>query len=488
MFFFKKRTPPPKITARDVDQDALSVIRRLQQAGYTAYLVGGGVRDLLLGRKPKDFDVVTDARPNQIKRLFRNAFIIGRRFKLVLIVFGKKQIETATFRRDPPPPDARGRRNADGALYQSSDNEFGTPEEDAFRRDFTVNALFWDSRDESIVDYTDGLRDLKNKTLRCIGDPEIRFREDPVRMLRAVRLSSRLGFTIHSDSVKAIARYASELSAASRPRLFEEMLRLFTFEHAEESFTRLHETGLMRHLLPDVDAYISRTGEKKSPAWKYFAAIDKAFPSFDVENRDNPRFVQENAIRLAVLLAPLLLERLEAAGERDELLFTISQRAREVVEEALLANFSTSGWRIPRVMCSDLMNILAFGVCRNERLSRDKRLVHCPWFHTALQFRHICDAVAPDRAAAAITETFDAKFAEYAGNPLSVRRGNYEPVDPDTLGAAGFPGDVPEDRDAIFPNRQPGAGAADGTAPRRRRHRRGGRRHRHHADGGGETA
>lgn len=485
MFLFRKRTPPAKIPARDVDPDALSAIRRLQQAGYTAYLVGGGVRDLLLGRVPKDFDIVTDARPNQIKRLFRNAFIIGRRFKLVLIMFGKKQIETATFRRDPPPPDARRGRGADGALYQRSDNEFGTPEEDAFRRDFTVNALFWDSRDESIVDYTGGLRDLKSRTLRCIGDPEIRFREDPVRMLRAVRLSSRLGFNIHADSVRAISRYASELSAASRPRLFEEMLRLFTFEHAEESFAKLHGTGLMRHLLPDVDAYIARSGGKKSPAWKYFAELDRAFPSFDVENRGNPRFVQENAIRLAVLLAPLLVERLENNGERGEQFLTVGQRAHEVVDETLLANFSSAGWRIPRVMCSDLVNILAFGVCRNWRRPGDRRLVQRPWFHTALRFRHICDAVAPDRESSAMTEMFDAGFAEYADNPLSVRSGSYDPVDPDTLGAAGFPGDVPEDRDAVFPSHRMNEAAGGDSRPKRRR-RRGGRRRRH--SDGGESA
>ena len=183
------------ISARDVDPDALTVLHRLQSRGFTAYLVGGGVRDLLLGRVPKDFDVATDARPNQIKKLFRNAFIIGRRFRLALIRFGEKQIETATFRRDPgaeddaaaaaPAPDP----DREGGLYQESDNVFGTPEEDALRRDFTVNALFWDPATGEVIDFTGGLKDLRRKVLRCIGDPDVRFREDPVRMLR--RLVSR---------------------------------------------------------------------------------------------------------------------------------------------------------------------------------------------------------------------------------------------------------------------------------------------------------
>lgn len=163
MSFLDRFRPAPKISARDIDPDALSVLHRLHHAGFVAYLVGGGVRDILLGRAPKDFDVATDARPGQIKRLFRNAFIIGRRFRLALIRFGEKQIETATFRRDPEPDDAPGPAapgggdpEATGALYQMSDNAFGTPEEDALRRDFTVNALFYDPFEDRVIDYEIG--------------------------------------------------------------------------------------------------------------------------------------------------------------------------------------------------------------------------------------------------------------------------------------------------------------------------------------------
>ncbi|MBR1608985.1 MAG: hypothetical protein IJ678_05145, partial [Kiritimatiellae bacterium] len=302
-----RRADPHRISPRDIDPDALEVIHRLSAAGFTAYLVGGGVRDILLGRKPKDFDVATDARPRDIKAIFRRqAFIIGRRFRLVLVCFGEKQIETATFRRDPEPdtPESVGRNDREGALYQSDDNAFGTPEEDALRRDFTVNALFYDPDGDRVIDYVGGLRDLHKKTLRCIGDPNVRFREDPVRMLRAVRLSSRLGFSIHSDSEKAIRRHAGELSAASRPRLFEELLRLFTFCKSEEAFRRLWTGGLMEHLVPEVAAQVDRTGGAKAPLWRYLAALDARFASLETANRRDPRFVQENVLRLAVLLAP----------------------------------------------------------------------------------------------------------------------------------------------------------------------------------------
>ena len=166
MSFLDRFRPGRKISARDIDPDALSVLNRLHSNGFTAYLVGGGVRDILLGRVPKDFDVATDARPNQVKRLFRNAFVIGRRFRLALVRFGEKQIETATFRRDPEPDDAPGAdrgagADATGALYQASDNVFGTPEEDAMRRDFTVNALFYDPFEDRVIDYAGGMRDLR---------------------------------------------------------------------------------------------------------------------------------------------------------------------------------------------------------------------------------------------------------------------------------------------------------------------------------------
>ena len=174
------------VSRRNIDPDALKVLYRLKSHGFTAYLVGGGVRDLLLGRKPKDFDIATSAHPQAVKRLFRNCFIIGRRFRLCHVRFGKKVVEVSTFRRLA--------EAQQGETLIVRDNTFGTPEEDAFRRDFTVNALFYDIATFSVIDYVAGLEDLQQRLIRTIGDPATRFREDPVRMLRAVALAARLGF------------------------------------------------------------------------------------------------------------------------------------------------------------------------------------------------------------------------------------------------------------------------------------------------------
>src|SRR5258706_7586628 len=194
----------PPISRRDIDPDALKVLYRLRQGEYTAYLVGGSVRDLLLGRHPKDFDIGTSAHPYQVKKLFRNCWIIGRRFRLAHVRFGPKVIEVATFRRQVAPGEEVAQdgvpvpdpNTPEGQLLIHHDNTFGTPEEDAFRRDFTINALVYDIATFSIVDYVGGLDDLTARVVRSIGDPETRIKEDPVRMLRAVALASRLDFTI----------------------------------------------------------------------------------------------------------------------------------------------------------------------------------------------------------------------------------------------------------------------------------------------------
>src|SRR5215213_1300406 len=224
------------ISRRDIDYDALKVLYRLHESGATAYLVGGSVRDLLLARRPKDFDVGTSAHPHQVKKLFRNCWIIGRRFRLAHVKFGAKTIEVATFRRQVDastpevelaevlPGDAFGleeqaagdaerhefdRRRRDRLIQR--DNTYGTPEEDAFRRDFTVNALFYDIATFSIIDYVGGLEDLNSRLIRCIGEPDVRFLEDPVRMLRAVVLAARLEFAIDEPILESIAVHKHEI-------------------------------------------------------------------------------------------------------------------------------------------------------------------------------------------------------------------------------------------------------------------------------------
>ncbi len=272
--FFKKKSPVIRerdahcISRANIDADALRVLYRLANSGHIAYLVGGSVRDLLLGRQPKDFDIGTDARPNDIRRLFRNCFLIGRRFRLAHIVFGRKIIETSTFRRQPDESES------ENGIYQTEDNTFGTPEEDAKRRDFTVNGLFYDIKTFSVIDYVEGLKDLEKKVLRCIGDPNTRFREDPVRMMRAVKFAARLGFTIDRASRKAMLKHHADILNASVPRVCEEVYRLFTYAASCTAFKLLWELKLLQDLLPEVDAYIHATGGLKSPLWKYLATLD----------------------------------------------------------------------------------------------------------------------------------------------------------------------------------------------------------------------
>src|SRR5262245_23147174 len=241
--------PEHIISRKDIDPDALKVLYRLKTQGFLAYLVGGGVRDLLLARRPKDFDIGTSAHPSAVKKLFRNCFIIGRRFRLCHVRFGKKVIEVATFRRQA--------EAEEGETLIRRDNTFGTPEEDAFRRDFTVNALFYDIATFSVIDYVGGLEDLQQRVIRAIGDPSVRFREDPVRMLRAVALASRLGFSIDPDSVEAIRALRGEIVKSSPARILEEFYKILRQGAARETFGLLHALGLLAYLLPEADRAIS---------------------------------------------------------------------------------------------------------------------------------------------------------------------------------------------------------------------------------------
>jgi poly(A) polymerase len=233
------------VSRKDIDPDALKVLYRLKNHGYLAYLVGGGVRDLLLKRRPKDFDIGTNAHPQQVKRLFRNCFIVGRRFRLCHVRFGRKVIEVSTFRRQA--------ESEQGDTLIRRDNTFGSPREDAFRRDFTVNALFYDLASFSVIDYVGGLEDLEQRVIRTIGDPVVRLREDPVRMLRAVALACRLDFTIDRDTREAIHFLRGEIVKSSAARLLEEVYKILRQGAARASFLALHETGLLAYLLPEAE-------------------------------------------------------------------------------------------------------------------------------------------------------------------------------------------------------------------------------------------
>jgi poly(A) polymerase len=291
------------ISRRDIDPDALKVLYRLHESGAVAYLVGGSVRDLLLSRRPKDFDIGTSAHPYQVKKLFRNCWIIGRRFRLAHVRFGVKTIEVATFRKnvpagsesesafareplgelrrdrpehepEPPPlldPVAQGRADAQALLnkHQQHDNTFGTPEEDAFRRDFTVNALFYDIATHAIIDYVGGLQDLKDGLIRSIGDPVERFQEDPVRMLRAIVMASRLNFRLDRPIVDAIATHRGLMASASAARLIEEYYKILRSGYAELTFRALAEHRLLDPVTPEI-----QRGAKSEALWTSLAALD----------------------------------------------------------------------------------------------------------------------------------------------------------------------------------------------------------------------
>lgn len=293
------------ISRSQIDADALKVLYRLHQSNYLAYLVGGSVRDLLLGRRPKDFDIGTSAHPYQVKKLFRNCWIIGRRFRLAHVRFGPKNIEVATFRRQlsaeelaaPPAVDViplhpDGPRAHDGMLHR--DNTFGTPEEDAFRRDFTVNALFYDIASFSIIDYTGGLRDLDARLIRCIGNPVERFQEDPVRMLRAISMASRLNFDIDPPIDAAIAGHRHEIAKSAPARLIEEIYKVLRAGASERAFRMCAE----RRLLEPIAAELQKgAGEG---LWRSLAALDAYRHRFE----DTPDTLT-NAILLGSMLVPL---------------------------------------------------------------------------------------------------------------------------------------------------------------------------------------
>ncbi len=234
-----------------ISDSALKVLYRLKKAGFQAYLVGGCVRDLLLGREPKDFDVVTDAHPEQVRTVFRNCRLIGRRFRLAHVHFGEEIVEVATFRGLAGEEENGERVLENGRILR--DNVYGSIEEDAFRRDFTVNALYYNIADFSVVDYVGGMDDHKASTLRLIGDPEQRYREDPVRMLRAVRFAVKLGFGIHPECAEPIPKLAPLLQEIPAARLYDEVVKLFLGGYAVQTFEQLRHYGLFAFLFPETE-------------------------------------------------------------------------------------------------------------------------------------------------------------------------------------------------------------------------------------------
>jgi poly(A) polymerase len=265
------------ITHKDIDPDALKIMQRLIRNGFKAYIVGGGVRDVLLGKKPKDFDMATDATPRRIKALFSNSRIIGRRFKLVHVFFGGgKIIEVATFRDSSDPVDvAEGEENDVQQL--APDNRYGTEYTDALRRDVTINGLFYDSASGSIIDYVGGIRDLSDRVVRVIGDPQVRFAEDPVRMVRVVRHAARTGFSIDKQAWDSIAKMHQLLRNCPAMRVFEELKKDLQSGHFLKILRLLAQTQLLDVFLPDLLHDYPAIFAEGSPVTKILAEIDERF-------------------------------------------------------------------------------------------------------------------------------------------------------------------------------------------------------------------
>jgi poly(A) polymerase len=297
-----------------IDADAAKVVRRLERSGHQAYLVGGCVRDLLLGGKPKDFDIATSARPEDVRALFRNCRVIGRRFRLAHILFGAgKVVEVATFRRNPAmeAPEEEASEVFDDLLIRS-DNVFGEAHEDALRRDFTMNALFYDLDRRQVLDWCGGMNDVRQHTIHTIGDPTVRFREDPIRILRAIKFAARLDLGIAPDVYDAMVSTREDLAKAARPRLFEELLRLMRGGAAHRSMWLAWETGSMAVVLPELSAFLDDEEATRGGAQRFFRAMD----AIDALTRARGRALDD-----IVLWTVLLKEPLDeaCAGEKDRI-------------------------------------------------------------------------------------------------------------------------------------------------------------------------
>jgi len=362
------------LSHRQVSRAALKTMERLQDDGYQAYLVGGGVRDSLLGGKPKDFDVATDATPEQVRRLFRNSRIIGRRFKIVHVRFGREIIEVTTFRagHDAKADTQRAKQSQEGMLLR--DNVFGDMRSDALRRDFTVNALYYTGEDDSIHDYTGGMQDLKNHKLRMIGDPKTRYQEDPVRMLRAVRFAAKLDFEIESKTAAPIRKMAPLLRNIPAARLFDEMLKLFMSGQAEDTFHELREYDLLEQLVPAAEEAI-RAGDEK-----VLALFEQAMINTDTrihnEQRVTPAFIVATFLWPAVVAEQQRVEQEGEAPARAHNLAAHEVISRQIQHTAIPKRFTQSA--------REIWELQARLPMRSGK--RAERLVEHPRFRAAYDF------------------------------------------------------------------------------------------------------
>lgn len=346
---------------------AAKVCAVLHQAGFAGYVVGGAVRDLLLGAPPKDFDVATDARPEQIKPLFRRALIIGRRFRLVHVLMGQETVEVSTFRSADPDT---SEKDEHGRVLR--DNVFGTQEEDARRRDFTVNALYFDPVSEEVVDFHGGLRDLKKRLLRVIGAPRTRYREDPVRMLRGVRLAAKLGLTLEAATRQPIEEMAPLLERVPPARLFDEMLKLLLSGHASACLRQLREVGLHKGVLPLLDVILEQ------PLGERFVTLALA--------QTDERVLADRPVSPAFLFAALLWHEILAAWKAHQ---ARGERAIPALEAAMdeVLDLQCEKLAITRKLTATMREVWSMQPRFEQRSGqRAYRLLEAPRFRMAYDF------------------------------------------------------------------------------------------------------
>jgi len=363
------RVPREKhgLSREAISPAAAKVCTALREAGFSGYVVGGAVRDLLLGIAPKDFDVATDARPEQVKPLFRRALVIGRRFRLVHVMLGPETVEVSTFRGADP---ETAEKDEHGRVLR--DNVFGTQAEDARRRDFTVNALYFDPVTEEVIDFHGGLADLKKRVLRVIGDPETRYREDPVRMLRAVRLAAKLGLTLDAATREPIRSMALLMERVPPARLFDEMLKLLLSGHASACLRQLREVGLQQGLLPLLDVILEQ------PLGERFVTLALA--------QTDERVRAERPVSPAFLFAALLWHEVLAAWKLRQ---GRGERSIPALESAMDEVLDTQGAKlaITRKLTATMREVWAMQPRFEQRsASRAYRLLEAPRFRMAYDF------------------------------------------------------------------------------------------------------
>lgn len=371
------------ISRKDISPNALRVLYRLRDAGFGAFLVGGAVRDLLVGGSPKDFDVATDATPEEVKALFRNCRLIGRRFRLAHVVFGREIIEVATFRANSD--DGSGDRELHEGGRLLRDNVYGSIEDDAVRRDFTANALYYAIEDFSVRDYVGGFEDVRNRVMKLIGDPETRYREDPVRMLRAVRLAAKLDFNIDPATAEPLPRLAPLLREAAPARLFEECLKLFLSGHAVASFEGLERHGLLAALLPESAAALAsnRSGALRRMLIEGLRGTDERVANGDPVS---PAFL------FALLLWPAYCRALMSLQAQGMHAAEAQRRAADRVTVHQLQVIA-----LPRRFSTPMQEIWLLQSRFGQRKRVGRLLAH-PRFRAAFDFLALRESASPEHA------------------------------------------------------------------------------------------